>query len=106
MTAPLDSMHHVAISVDDIAKAVDWYTQTFRCEIAYQDPTWALLKFANLSMALVIPDQHPPHIAFSSPRAADFGELRPHRDGTRSVYIADPAGNAVEIMDDASLGPA
>ena len=103
MTAPLDSMHHVAISVDNIDKAVDWYTKTFRCEIAYQDPTWALLKFANLSMALVIPDQHPPHVAFSSPRAEEFGELRPHRDGTRSVYIADPAGNAVEIMDESSL---
>lgn len=103
MTAPLDSMHHVAISVDDISKAVDWYTKTFRCEIAYQDPTWALLKFANLSMALVIPDQHPPHVAFSSPRAEEFGELKPHRDGTRSVYIADPAGNAVEIMDESSL---
>ncbi|MFO0898050.1 MAG: VOC family protein [Pirellulales bacterium] len=103
MTASLDSMHHVAISVDDIAKAVDWYTKTFRCEIAYQDPTWALLKFANLSMALVIPAQHPPHVAFSSPRAEEFGELRPHRDGTRSVYIADPAGNAVEIMDESSL---
>ncbi len=103
MTASLDSMHHVAISVDNIAKAVDWYTKTFRCEIAYQDPTWALLKFANLSMALVIPDQHPPHVAFSSPRAEEFGELKPHRDGTRSVYIADPAGNAVEIMDESSL---
>ena len=103
MTASLDSMHHVAISVDDISKAVDWYTKTFRCEIAYQDPTWALLKFANLSMALVIPDQHPPHVAFSSPRAEEFGELKPHRDGTRSVYIADPAGNAVEIMDESSL---
>jgi extradiol dioxygenase family protein len=101
--AQLDSMHHVAISVDDISKAVDWYTKTFRCEIAYQDPTWALLKFANLSMALVIPDQHPPHVAFSSPRAEEFGELKGHRDGTRSVYIADPAGNAVEIMDESSL---
>jgi len=101
--AQLDSMHHVAISVDDISKAVDWYTKSFRCEIAYQDSTWALLKFANLSMALVIPDQHPPHVAFSSPRAEEFGELKPHRDGTRSVYIADPAGNAVEIMDESSL---
>jgi catechol 2,3-dioxygenase-like lactoylglutathione lyase family enzyme len=101
----LDSLHHVAISVDDIARAVDWYTRTFRCEVEYQDPTWALLRFANLSVALVIPHEHPPHLAFSSPQAEQFGQLRPHRDGTRSVYIADPAGNAVEILDEASLGP-
>jgi catechol 2,3-dioxygenase-like lactoylglutathione lyase family enzyme len=97
-SSPLDAMHHVAISVNDIAAAVDWYRQNFRCEIAYQDPTWALLTFSNMQLALVIPEQHPPHIAFSHPNAASFGPLKAHRDGTRSTYIADPAGNPVEIM--------
>ncbi|HQX50695.1 MAG TPA: VOC family protein [Planctomycetaceae bacterium] len=103
MSEQLDSLHHIAISVDNIATAVDWYRSTFQCEIAYQDDTWAFLKFANLHLALVLPNQHPPHIAFVTPRAAQFGELKAHRDGTRSIYISDPAGNAVELMDPASL---
>jgi len=94
----LDSVHHVAIAVDDIAKAVDWYRANFQCAIGYQDATWALLDFANLKLALVIPSQHPPHIAFEHDEAERFGTLKPHRDGTRSVYISDPAGNPVEIL--------
>ena len=94
----LDRMHHVAIAVADIASAVAWYTSTFRCTVAYQDPTWALLDFENLKLALVAPDQHPPHVAFTSPEAERFGALTTHRDGTRSTYVNDPAGNSVEIM--------
>jgi catechol 2,3-dioxygenase-like lactoylglutathione lyase family enzyme len=94
----LDSLDHVAIPVTDIAAAVDWYTKTFRCAVKYQDPTWALLAFANTSLALVIPEQHPAHIAFVSPEAEKFGTLKTHRDGTRSCYVTDPTGNSVEIL--------
>lgn len=94
----LDTLHHIAISVDDIGKAVDWYREHFQCGVAYQDATWALLKFANVHVALVMPGQHPPHLGFFHPRAAEFGTLKPHRDGTSSVYIKDPAGNAVELL--------
>jgi catechol 2,3-dioxygenase-like lactoylglutathione lyase family enzyme len=94
----VDSIDHVAIAVRDVAAAVDWYRRTFRCEVTYQDDSWAFLKFGNVKLALVVEEQHPPHIAFVSPDAAKFGELQPHRDGTRSVYVSDPAGNPVEIM--------
>ena len=94
----LDDLDHVAVSVDDIAKAVDWYTSTFRCEVAYQDATWAMLKFNNLRLALVIPEQHPPHVAVNRSDAEEFGSLKTHRDGTASCYVQDPAGNSVEIM--------
>jgi hypothetical protein len=97
-TGTLDALHHVAISVPRIAEAVEWYTQKFRCEIAYQDDTWALLTFANAQLALVIPEQHPPHLGFVTPDADKYGELKTHRDGTRSIYIADPAGNPVELL--------
>ncbi|MCG6155968.1 VOC family protein [Rubinisphaera margarita] len=102
-TTSLDSVHHIAISVEDIAEAVNWYRETFRCDVVYQDDTWAMLQFANLQMALVVPGQHPPHIGFAIPDAEKFGELKPHRDGTRSVYTADPFGNVVEMMDDQSI---
>jgi catechol 2,3-dioxygenase-like lactoylglutathione lyase family enzyme len=101
--APLDSVHHVAISVDNIATAVQWYRDRFQCRVSYQDDTWAMLDFANIKLALVLPEQHPAHIAFSQSDAGRFGPLRTHRDGTRSTYIADAAGNPVEIMDATSL---
>src|ERR1700693_5210501 len=94
----LDSIHHVAVSVDHIATAVEWYKHNFQCKISYQDETWAMLEFANMKLALVIPSQHPPHVAFVSPEAEKFGTLKPHRDGTRSCYVTDPDGNSVEIM--------
>jgi len=94
----LDFVHHVAVAVTDVAGAVDWYAKTFRCKIVYQDATWALLEFANIRLALVVPSQHPPHVALSSPVAERFGALKTHRDGTRSTYIRDPSGNSVEIM--------
>lgn len=100
---PLDNLHHVAIRVNDIAESVDWYRSTFSCDISYQDATWALLKFGNVSLALVIAEQHPPHLGFSTPKAESYGELKTHRDGTRSLYISDPSGNAVELLDPDSL---
>ena len=94
----LDSVHHFAIAVRDIAEAVDWYRSRFRCRVAYQDPTWALLEFANTRLALVIPEEHPPHVGFESAAAEQHGPLTLHRDGTRSVYVVDPSGNSVEIL--------
>ena len=97
-TTALDPIHHVAVSVRDIKEAVAWYQARFACRVSYQDDTWAMLEFANLKMALVIPSQHPPHLAFVSAEAEKFGPLKTHRDGTRSCYVTDPAGNAVEIL--------
>jgi catechol 2,3-dioxygenase-like lactoylglutathione lyase family enzyme len=94
----LDPIDHIAIPVEDVATAVDWYTRTFNCEVAYQDQTWAFLNFANIKLALVIPSQHPAHIAFVSAEAEKFGALKLHRDGTQSCYVRDPAGNSIEIM--------
>lgn len=99
----LDVIHHLALSVTDIAASVAWYRQQFQCVVAYQDATWALLKFANLSIALVLPEQHPAHVGVTRADAERWGELKTHRDGTRSVYIPDPDGNQIEIMDAASL---
>lgn len=94
----MDKIHHVAIQVNNIRSAVQWYCDNFETEVDYQDNSWALLRFDNLSLALVIPQQHPPHFAIENANAAGFGELTRHRDGTESVYIRDPFGNSVEIM--------
>jgi catechol 2,3-dioxygenase-like lactoylglutathione lyase family enzyme len=94
----LDSIDHIAIPVQNVASAVDWYTRTFNCKVTYQDDTWAFMKFGNVKLALVIPEQHPAHVAFVSPEAEKFGALKLHRDGTRSCYVKDPAGNSIEIL--------
>ena len=97
-TQQLDALHHVAIEVKNIAESIDWYQSKFRCNIKYQDETWALLEFQNVDLALVLPHQHPPHLAFSSVHAEEYGQLKSQRDGPRSVYIRDNSDNTVELM--------
>ena len=94
----MDKIHHIAIEVKDIQASIDWYRENTKCEISYQDETWALLNYDNISLALVLPKMHPPHIAFEKYNAEDYGTLVPHRDGTSSVYIKDPSNNSVEIL--------
>tara|TARA_A100001037_G_C15145865_1_gene636276 strand:- start:1409 stop:1762 length:354 start_codon:yes stop_codon:yes gene_type:complete len=94
----LDRLEHVAFQVDDLDAALAWYRDLFSVETVYEDDTWAMLSFDNINLALVTQGQHPPHIAVEHDDATQFGALAPHRDGTASVYILDPAGNAVEIL--------
>ena len=94
---PLDTMDHVAVTVANVAETVLWYQKHFQCQVAYQDETWALVEFANIRLAFVLPSQHPDHFAvLGDPKA--YGEPKMHRDGTSSVYIQDPNGNNVEIL--------
>ncbi|HZC66058.1 MAG TPA: VOC family protein [Candidatus Dormibacteraeota bacterium] len=95
---PLDTMDHVAVTVADIGETVDWYRQHFQCKVAYQDETWALVEFANIRLAFVLASQHPDHFAVIGNPSA-YGEPKRHRDGTSSVYIQDPNGNNVEILE-------
>ena len=99
----LDSLHHVAWVVRSVSEAVQWYRTRFRCEVAYEDDTWALLRFANSSLALVTDGEHAAHIGFVAPAALKAGPLKTHRDGTRSVYVSVPSGNSVELLDPSSI---
>ena len=94
----MDKMHHIAIEVNAIQESLDWYKKNTDCKITYEDDTWAMIEYDNISLALVLPGMHPPHIAFEKDNAEDYGTLKPHRDGTSSVYIKDPANNSVEIL--------
>jgi len=98
MNKKLDIIHHTAIQVQNISESVSWYTENFSCKIEYQDSTWAMLKFANTSLALVLPDQHPYHFAITKNDLSAYGSASEHRDGTSSVYIKDTDGNNVEIV--------
>ena len=94
----LDTLHHVAVQVSDIERALKWYSENFKSEIVYLDDTWALLRFQNIYLALVVPGQHPPHIAIEHDAADTYGPLTKHRDGTESIYIKDSEGNTIELM--------
>ncbi len=94
----LDHIDHVAAQVDDITAAVAWYREHWKCEVEHSDATWAMLRFANTRLALVLPNQHPPHVAFLDEHPEKVGEPTVHRDGTSSVYIEDPWGNNLELL--------
>lgn len=89
---------HIAIEVQDLQRAVDWYRARFTFDILYQDATWAFLQFENVRLALVLPQQHPAHVSYLSDEPGRHGKIRAHRDGTQYVYVKDSEGNTVEFM--------
>lgn len=99
MAKSLDDIHHLALQVNDIEKSIKWYRANFSCEVVYHDKTWALLQFGNISLALVLPNQHPTHFAVTREDASIYGRPVKHRDGTCSVYIKDPSGNHIEMLE-------
>ena len=94
----LDKIHHIAVQVEDVEKSVEWYKTKFLCELKYSDSSWALLKFANVSVALVTKNEHPPHYAIERDSISEFGAETRHRDGTHSVYISDLDDNTIEML--------
>ena len=93
------NFHHAAVSVDDVAVGVQWYTDILSASVLYQDETWALLGIGDTRIALVIPGEHPPHLAFEWSGAGEFGPLVTHRDGSASLYVEYPFGNKIELME-------
>ena len=98
-------LDHVALQTSDIPGTVAFYVTTFGAEVLYADESWAFLKIGQGKLALVRPEQHPAHVALR----VDLGDLEvaaakaglainTHRDGTRGVYLKDPAGNTVELI--------
>jgi len=96
---------HVAIITNDIAQTAQWYIDHFQAKVLYQDSTWAFLQLGGIKLALVTPGKHPGHLAFAvtpdhlQELAEKYGQtIKPHRDGTTSFYISDPANNYVEFI--------
>lgn len=96
---------HFAVDAAKLSETVKWYVEQFGASVLYEDDTWAFLKVGGGKLALLTPGQHPPHVAFSVTEAelADLSArhqktAKLHRDGTTSIYILDPSGNAVEFI--------
>ena len=65
----------------------------FDCKVNYQDKVGLELQFDNIKLALVLPNEHPPHIAFVD-ESIENGTK--HRDGSESIYEHDTFGNIIE----------
>ena len=89
----MEKIDHVAIVVPHIKKAVEWYSKNTDCKVNYQDNTWAEIQYENVKLALVVPAEHPPHIAFIDENVNNGTK---HRDGSESIYEHDFSGNVIE----------
>ena len=94
-----DFIDHIAVEVKDIDAAVKWYSQKFNCKIKYQDNTWAMLSFQNISIALVTPGEHPAHFAIVKESLNKDENIKYHRDGIGYIYSNDIDNNVIELVD-------
>ncbi len=109
----LKRIGHVAICVEDIAAAAEFY-QGLGMQLVWQDADWAYLKAGKDGLALLSPsyEQAGPHFGFVfSDRATvdtaydqlkaqgvKVTDIHEHRDGTASFYGRDPFGNWFEYL--------
>ena len=97
---------HVAQQVPDIAEAIEWQRSTVPgTRVLHQDPTWGLVESGGVKIAFVLPEQHPPHLAFRVDAeelerlaAANGATIATHRDATRSIYLVGPGSLQTEII--------
>jgi len=109
----LKRLGHVAICVEDIDKAAQFY-QNLGMELAWKDADWAYLKAGEDGLALLSPSyqQAGPHFGFVFSDRSEMdtayeelkgqgvrvSEIHEHRDGTASFYGRDPDGNWFEYL--------
>jgi catechol 2,3-dioxygenase-like lactoylglutathione lyase family enzyme len=117
----LKRLGHVAICVQDITKAVEFY-KDLGMEVAWQDRDWAYLKAGEDGLALLSPeyDQAGPHFGFIFDQRAEMEtayeelqakgvyvtQVHEHRDGTASFYGRDLDGNWFEYLYEPAPVPA
>jgi|TARA_B100001123_G_C14920669_1_gene871634 catechol 2,3-dioxygenase-like lactoylglutathione lyase family enzyme len=98
----LSQVDHIAIQTKDVKSTINWYLDNFECEVISEDKSWALLKFENINIALVSPNEHQPHIAFSVNNIIEYGRPSIHRDGIPYIYKEDDYGNVIELVENNS----
>ena len=119
---PTKGLHHVALYVKNFAECAHFYTALLGMKVIWQpDADNLYLSSGNDNLALhrapaefsPASDQRLDHIgfflsareevdqwyAYLSAQGADLKAApKDHRDGTRSLYCADPDGNVVQMI--------
>jgi len=94
--------HHTAVHTKDVAASVDWYVENLKAKILKQDEDWAMIMIADMTLALIHPNNHPPHIAFEVSSLDEFpcypNEIKMHRDGSHYYYQETPDGTIIEWL--------
>jgi len=94
---------HIAILVDDLDTAEEWYTKNLIAEVEFRDEYYIRLRLANTTLALIDKNKYPhAHVGILVENYCDLpsnlGEVVHHRDGTSGVYAKDPFGNYLEYI--------
>ena len=98
ITKNLTEIDHLVVLVADLDQSIHWYTSSFKCEVLYTTKTLAVLQFNNIKLVLSLPSEQRPHIAYKKVTAHEFGEILEQGDLCHSTFVADPAGNLVELV--------
>src|SRR5262249_55884085 len=121
-------LRHLALNVANVSASVEFYSSLFSMQVVWQpDPDNAYLSsgYDNLALHRAPTDvsqgeQRLDHLGFivGTPEDVDQAAevlttrgiplLRPprtHRDGSRSLYLADPDGNVIQILYEPTLSP-
>ncbi len=112
---PHHRLGHVAVRVQDMARAKDFY-RGLGLELTWDAEDWAYLQLpgGGDGVALLGPDYRAagPHFAFHvndrqelaavhddlKRRGVTVGGIHDHRDQTASFYLQDPEGNWLEVL--------
>ena len=100
-------INHVALEVDDVGAALDWYGRFFEFELRGRRPTMAWIDLGDQFLALSSPRTQP------RDDGRHFGLVVDDKEGVRAALAGagvdvpssgglrfrDPWGNAVEIVD-------
>ena len=94
---------HVAILVDDLKLAEEWYMKRVNGSVAFRDKKYTRIQVGNTNIALIDKKHYPhAHMGVLIDNLEDLplekGEIVRHRDGTIGVYEEDPFGNYLEYI--------
>jgi len=94
---------HIAILVDDISAAAEWYMKKLSASVEYRDSKYVRLELNNTILALIDRKHYNyAHIGILVEKYEDLpleeGEVCKHRDGSVGIYAKDPFGNYLEYI--------
>ena len=94
---------HIAVLVDDLEVAEEWYTAHLSGKVTFRDEKYIRLQIENTNIALVDKKHYArPHFGILVENFCDLpqdkGDAVHHRDGTVGIYVKDPFGNYLEYI--------